>query len=273
MTILFLHGHGSASDTFAALMEDPCLADTTRIAVDLRGHGKSPMPPPPSSEAWTRSAFAADVLEVLSGLGPEPKILVGHSMGVRVAVEVVASDPSAVDGLFCIDMDTRARKPGMLKLSKAPGAEAAAREFPDDRVFPSLEAVRSALEAHGYDEGRVEGMVESGRIHAQEDGSWWCGVHPHTFWATAGPDGPLVGSLRDAWEAVAAADHIPVSLVLAAKGSAARPSEVAWMAETMPRLHHVVVPHTRHSVHKDDTSTTASLLAEMVTAVRQAESS
>lgn len=67
-------------------------------SIDLPGHGASPDPP----EAWGAEQYAALVAAALreagAGGGRSP-VLVGHSMGGRVAVCVAATHPELVAGL------------------------------------------------------------------------------------------------------------------------------------------------------------------------------
>lgn len=65
-------------------------------SIDLPGHGASPDPP----EAWGAEQYAALVAEALrDARSGRPSVLVGHSMGGRVAVCVAASHPELVAGL------------------------------------------------------------------------------------------------------------------------------------------------------------------------------
>jgi pimeloyl-ACP methyl ester carboxylesterase len=69
------------------------------VSFDYRGHGKSADPTHPG--AVTLSTLVDDTLAVLDTL-PEPTIVVGHSMGVRVALEVAARAPERVSGVVLL---------------------------------------------------------------------------------------------------------------------------------------------------------------------------
>jgi pimeloyl-ACP methyl ester carboxylesterase len=69
------------------------------VAVDLAGHGASGA----GREAWTVPAFAGDVGAVLEALDLRDAILVGHSLGGVVAVEVARRHPDRVAGLIPVD--------------------------------------------------------------------------------------------------------------------------------------------------------------------------
>ena len=75
--IVFLHGLGTSAETWATGMD--LLADRyTVVAIDLLGHGGSPVPDDPAE--YTRDAALNDIDEVLAELD-RPAVLVGHSLG------------------------------------------------------------------------------------------------------------------------------------------------------------------------------------------------
>ena len=87
--MLGLHGWGR---THRDLLE--CLAGTDAIALDLPGFGASPVPTAPGGA----SAYADLVEPVLDECAPRVVVL-GHSFGGRVAVELAARRPDTVASL------------------------------------------------------------------------------------------------------------------------------------------------------------------------------
>jgi 3-oxoadipate enol-lactonase len=72
------------------------LRDELRIVrCDTRGHGGSPIPPPP----WTLADLGADVLALLDSLGIRRASLAGVSLGGATAVWIAAHAPERVDRL------------------------------------------------------------------------------------------------------------------------------------------------------------------------------
>jgi pimeloyl-ACP methyl ester carboxylesterase len=65
------------------------------VAVDLRGHGRSPRP----DEGYDFAGVTGDLLPFLD----DRPIVVGQSYGGNVVVELAARHPGAVDGVVCID--------------------------------------------------------------------------------------------------------------------------------------------------------------------------
>jgi len=70
-------------------------AERTVVAPDLRGYGRSPLPPEPYSDA-------EDVLRVLDHLGIETTAVVGSSGGGQVALELACAAPERVSALVLL---------------------------------------------------------------------------------------------------------------------------------------------------------------------------
>ena len=95
-TVLFLHGIGSAGAAWDDVVKG-LPKDVNVIAVDLLGFGSSPSPAWAAYDAKTQ---ARSVIATLLRLNiPRRVILVGHSMGALVAVEVAKRYPLLVTSL------------------------------------------------------------------------------------------------------------------------------------------------------------------------------
>ncbi|GAA1082253.1 alpha/beta fold hydrolase [Pseudonocardia alni] len=68
------------------------------IAVDVRGHGRSPWAPP-----WNLERHVADLVEVLDAEGVGRAAVVGHSFGGAVATHLARTVPDRVDRLALLD--------------------------------------------------------------------------------------------------------------------------------------------------------------------------
>jgi lipase len=88
-----LHGVTSHGGHFARLAE--ALPDLHVVAPDLLGHGSSPYEPP-----WSIDAHIDAIVETL---GAEPAMLLGHSFGGRLALELAARAPKLVLRLVLLD--------------------------------------------------------------------------------------------------------------------------------------------------------------------------
>ena len=67
--------------------------------MDCRNHGKSPR-----SNLMTYSLMASDVAETLKQLDISKAILIGHSLGSRVAMELALSMPDSIEKLVLVDL-------------------------------------------------------------------------------------------------------------------------------------------------------------------------
>ncbi len=76
------------------------------FALDLRGHGDSPWAPPPERD-YTFSACAADVAAWLDTKGVRQPILLGHSLGGKIAMRVAVDSPARCRALVVADIAPR----------------------------------------------------------------------------------------------------------------------------------------------------------------------
>ncbi len=96
----FLLLHGLASTSHIWDLVAPRLARAAQVvAYDQRGHGRSSKP----GSGYGRERTAADALEVIRGLRLGRPIVVGHSWGASVALEVASRWPRRVRGIVLLD--------------------------------------------------------------------------------------------------------------------------------------------------------------------------
>jgi pimeloyl-ACP methyl ester carboxylesterase len=96
--IVFIHGFACAHSDWSAQVAHLSPHHQT-VAVDLRGHGASPGTPAECSI----ERLGADVADVMTALGMAPAVLVGHSMGCRIAVEAALQVPDLTAGVVLVD--------------------------------------------------------------------------------------------------------------------------------------------------------------------------
>ncbi len=95
--IIFVHGFGCALSDWDAQVAH--LSSRFRcIALDLPGHGSSPLP-----QAQAMSALTDAVNQVKAQAGTAPVILVGHSLGTRLITDAYLQAPDRVIGLVFVD--------------------------------------------------------------------------------------------------------------------------------------------------------------------------
>lgn len=99
--VLFLHGFLGSGRNLSSLSQRlvDLRPDLQVIVADLPGHGTSPSLMPP----YTFHALADPVVDFVKA-SPRPCVIVGHSMGGRVALEAAASAPKQVDKVILLDI-------------------------------------------------------------------------------------------------------------------------------------------------------------------------
>lgn len=99
LSFIFIGGYGCNKEVWRHQFER--LSDRhTCIAIDMPGHGASK----PQAERSSIEGYGAVVNELCVHLGVEKPVLVGHSMGGRVALETARQAPEAFGGLLLLDV-------------------------------------------------------------------------------------------------------------------------------------------------------------------------
>ena len=102
--ILLLHGYPQTSAMWHRVA--PRLAGNySVVAADLRGYGRSFKPGARDDHAqMSKRAIARDMVSVMSALGHQRYLLVGHDRGGRVAHRLAADHPDRVRSLTVLDI-------------------------------------------------------------------------------------------------------------------------------------------------------------------------
>lgn len=94
---VLIHGIGLGRSVFADLIDH--LDDTAQvIAIDLPGYGEAPEPPHVLTIERTADLIAAYLRERVD----ESVVLVGHSMGAQIAIEIAARHPDTASHIVLI---------------------------------------------------------------------------------------------------------------------------------------------------------------------------
>lgn len=95
--LVFLHYWGGSSRTWGHVI-DALEEDFRTIAIDQRGWGQSDKP----DSGYALADLAADAKGVIAALGLQRYILVGHSMGGKVAQLIASQRPDGLKGLVLV---------------------------------------------------------------------------------------------------------------------------------------------------------------------------
>jgi pimeloyl-ACP methyl ester carboxylesterase len=92
-TLVFIHGLSSSASAWR-LYEQRFESRYNVVTFDLRGHGKSAKPR--GAASYTVAAMADDLFALITFLGIEPFVLIGHSFGTLVALEYLVEHQATV---------------------------------------------------------------------------------------------------------------------------------------------------------------------------------
>jgi pimeloyl-ACP methyl ester carboxylesterase len=161
--LLMLHGFGNDAhiwDDFA-----PSVAPYYRtLALDHRGHGDSAWDP---ERRYEHDAMVADVECALEELGVARLVLVGHSLGGRIATLFAGRHPERMAGLVLVDVGPEVDARGRMRIrqdveSKPQPVYASVAEYARELslAYPAARAeVLARMAQHGLrrrDDGRFE---------------------------------------------------------------------------------------------------------------------
>jgi magnesium chelatase accessory protein len=97
--VLLIHGTGASSHSYGELAK--ILANTFTVVVpDLPGHGFTELP---SASRLSLPAMAADLADLLKALKLEPSLVVGHSAGAAILIEMCLDRLIAPDAIISLN--------------------------------------------------------------------------------------------------------------------------------------------------------------------------
>ncbi|XP_056093084.1 protein ABHD11 [Rhinichthys klamathensis goyatoka] len=98
--LVFLHGLFGSKSNFHSIAKSLVQRTGRKVlTVDARNHGKSPHSP-----VLTYEAMTYDLTHLLGQLHIGKCVLIGHSMGGKVAMTTALSQPNLVEGLVVVDI-------------------------------------------------------------------------------------------------------------------------------------------------------------------------
>jgi pimeloyl-ACP methyl ester carboxylesterase len=144
---VFVHGW-TCDRSFFSPQYEHFGATSRAIALDLRGHGKSPAA---EDGDYSIAAFAGDVAALIDDLGIAPAIVVGHSLGGVIACALAATRPDLVAAVVMVDPapfvmadGLRAAFLGLIESMKGPDADVARAALVDGMFMPTDDQARKA---------------------------------------------------------------------------------------------------------------------------------
>jgi pimeloyl-ACP methyl ester carboxylesterase len=239
LALVFLHYYGGSSRTWDGVAAE--LSDRYRIvATDHRGWGDSEAP----ADGYRIADLAADAEGVIETLGLRRYVLVGHSMGGKVAQLIASRQPRGLEGLVLIAPSP----PSPMLLSDEQRATLTG-------AYQSRESVEFVIDhvltAKSLDLARREQVIEDSLKAAPQAKTAW----------------PNVAMREDITAEVMSID-VPTIVI---SGELDQVDRVATLqAELMPRIPHAamhILPGTGHLSPLEAPVEVARLIAQFVTAI------
>jgi N-formylmaleamate deformylase len=196
-TVLVIPGITSAAATWEFVARE--LADESRVVVvDPRGRGRSEAP----AASQSPSAHAEDVRALVEGLGLERPVLLGHSMGARIAAAVDSRFPGVARALVLVEppLSGPGREPYAYPLEMYLAQIAAARTGGDDvvdelrRLHPGWTDEQREARARWLPTCQEAAVRDSYRSFHEDDffDSWPLVTAPTAF--VYGSDSPVISA-------------------------------------------------------------------------------
>ncbi len=247
--LLLLHGTGAATHSWRDLL--PLLAERfTVVAPDLPGHGFTAMPP---SSGLSLPGMALRVAALLAELKLAPDIVVGHSAGAAVAIEMAVERRVSPRLIVSIN--------GALKPIRGSGLFSPLAKLLFLNPFaPRLFSWR----AHAP--GATMRLLENTGSHIDARG---VALYERLF-QTSGHVEATLGMMA-AWDL----DHMPdrlgrldadLLLVAAAGDKAIAPADARDLAARAPRAEALILASGGHLVHEEQPAEIAGLVVAHATA-------
>lgn len=100
--LIILHGLFGQSDNWNTLAKQFAENDLEVYTVDLRNHGLSPW-----STEWNFKVMSEDIIELIEDQKLRDPILLGHSLGGKVAMQLALDHPDLVTKLLVVDISPK----------------------------------------------------------------------------------------------------------------------------------------------------------------------
>lgn len=255
--MLLLHGgmaHARWWDFVAPLLA----AEAHPWALDRRGHGDSDWTVPERYD-WER--HLRDIEEACAMLDPGPWVVVGHSQGGILAVDVLDRGRLPAAGLVLLDVPLHLATTSMRRTGES------LAKIPQMR-WPSLEQAVRAFRPfpgdHRIPPGRLE-YIARNSFKPSGDGGWVSKFHWKSF-RRASPDAPAPHvDFPDRLRRVA----VPTLCVRAGESTILPPGDLADMAGRIPDARALEIPATSHQLHVEQPEAVAGAVLDFARGLRR----
>ncbi|MGH1356693.1 MAG: alpha/beta fold hydrolase [Thalassovita sp.] len=120
--VLLLHGVGLRAEAWGPQIDALASAGFRVVAPDMLGHGESDLAP--------ADATLADYVAPIAALVDQPAVVIGHSMGAMLALELAAGQPETIRGVVAMNAIFR-RSDAAQRAVQTRAADLDGATFPD----------------------------------------------------------------------------------------------------------------------------------------------
>lgn len=250
---LVLHGALGSGQNFMRFIQRLARerSEYRYVLVDLRHHGQSAGAPPPN----TLAACADDLAASSAALGAEPRVVIGHSFGGKVAIEYARrQSPSALEQVWVLDA--------------VPGAQPGSSDTEIARVIRAVRSVpvpaasrRDVVQHLVEHSGLSSGLAEWMATNLKREGSRY-----EWMFNLDAIEELMADYFRvDEWEFLAEARQRPEFRMVVAERSDRWTPELRERAQRLPassRVHYHELEKSGHWVHVDNPDGLLALMCE-----------
>lgn len=169
--VVFIHGLDSSSHTWRDILVQ-VEEFTKAIAFDMRGCGTSPLA---DADEFSPDNIVQDIHysllqhpEFCNSGNIHPFVIVGHSMGARIAMSFALTYPALIKALVVEDMDIRQRPLSMNVFRNPDRNRGDIISFNRDLKVSCEEKVKDIFEREGYPRELVSKWLKEGRVHIND---------------------------------------------------------------------------------------------------------
>ena len=238
--LIILHGLYGSSDNWVTIARK-ISSKYTVILPDLRNHGQSP-----HNSDHNYDVLADDIFELSGDLGINRCILVGHSMGGRVAMNFALRWPAMIEALFVVDISPFGSTDHEDTFYKEHRKILGALLAIDLKGLDSRDAVESLL-ADKIDSERTRGFLMK-NLTRNSTGSFEWKLNAESLLINL-PN--ITGSIINEKEPLPQVTGFPVYFIKGDKSEYIKPDEFDRIMKIFPAAELITVKNAGHWIHAD----------------------
>lgn len=253
--LMLLHGFTGSAANWRPFM-DVFGRHYRVVAVDLPGHGETDAPP--DAERYRSEAVADDLCRLMDHLGIERAVVLGYSMGGRLALSLAMLHPERVNALVL-----ESSSPGL-----ASAEEREARRARDEALAERIE--RDGIEAFVAHWENLPLFASAKRLPEDVQERIRAGRLKNRPQGLAGSLRGMGTGVQPSWWHLLSDLHVPVQLVAGELDG--KFCDIAErMRDALPDVRLAVVPDAGHMVHVEKPELFATIVVDFLESIHRSE--